>query len=1010
MLGPSRRPPLDWRLLTTCWLGWMLLGIAAPSVRAEVALPEFNGRDPISITAEAAHRWQEGSYEVWWLRGNCTLKQGLTQARGAEAVLWIEPAARSLDGINKVLVYLEGDVEIDLVRDQAAARVRDQTWYGRLSTPYPIEMRTPPPQPQPDPEPAVYRRGKQRRQPSWTSPIRRTQYEAVPTPTPQADIVPPGTRRIRVFRRSNVPVQIQVFPSPTADELVAVIDSGVNVLIDGLPEVGALDISTDRIVVWTRGLQGIQLGADTLQSSDLPLEVYLEGNIEFRQGERIIYAQRMYYDVRNHIGMVLDAEVLTPVPNYEGLLRLRSAVVHQLGRDRFLARDTFITSSRLGRPTYRLQARELQFEDHQQPVFDPFTAAPHTVPQTGQPVIHHRQRAVGRDLNVYLGEVPIFYWPVFSTDLQEPTFYLDRAVVRNDRVFGFQILTDWDAYEVFGIENPPEGTQWKFSVDLLTERGLGHGTRFDYDLPGIGWLQGPAVGFLDAWAIHDDGRDNLGLGRRDLFPEKDYRYRVFGRHRQLLADDYILSAELGWISDRNFLEQYYENEWDQLKDQTTGFELKKIWGNMSWSLSSDIRLNDFFTQTEWLPRVDHFWLGQSLLGDRLTWFEHTTLAYARLRTASTPENAGEAAIFGLLPWEVTASGERLITRHEIDVPFDAGPVKIVPYALGELAHWGEDITGSDLSRAYGQLGVRASLPMWTVNPLVENHLFNVHGLAHKVTFQVEASLTDATRDLTELPLYEPLDDDAIEHMRRRMPATTYGTLPGTLPPEFDPRLYALRYGLQGLVTSPAMEIADDFAAVRLGVLQRWQTKRGEPGQRHILDWITLDTHLTWFPEDERDNFGSDFGLLDWDFRWHVGDRVTLLSHGAVDFFDDGQQIYSVGGYLNRPPRGSAYLSYTFYGGPIESQIIALAYTYRLGPKWLSTFGTSFDLEDDNNIGQNFSLTRIGESFLVSLGFNVDSSKNNVGLQLSVEPRFLPRRKNSEYRGAQIPPAGAFGLE
>ena len=44
-------------------------------------------------------------------------------------------------------------------------------------------------------------------------------------------------------------------------------------------------------------------------------EVYLEGNIVFRQGDRVIYADRMYYNVRQEYGVVLNAEMLTPVPD-----------------------------------------------------------------------------------------------------------------------------------------------------------------------------------------------------------------------------------------------------------------------------------------------------------------------------------------------------------------------------------------------------------------------------------------------------------------------------------------------------------------------------------------------------------------------------------------------------------------------------------------------------------------------------------------------------------------------
>ncbi len=62
------------------------------------------------------------------------------------------------------------------------------------------------------------------------------------------------------------------------------------------------------------------------------------------------------------------------------------------------------------------------------------------------------------------------------------------------------------------------------------------------------------------------------------------------------------------------------------------------------------------------------------------------------------------------------------------------------------------------------------------------------------------------------------------------------------------------------------------------------------------------------------------------------------------------------------------------------------------------------------MGENFSITRVGESLLISLGFSADPTRNSVGVALSVEPRFLPKTRLGTVNGAQIPPAGAFGLE
>ena len=112
-------------------------------------------------------------------------------------------------------------------------------------------------------------------------------------------------------------------------------------------------------------------------------------------------------------------------------------------------------------------------------------------------------------------------------------------------------------------------------------RGFGHGGTYTYDREGFLMWPGRTAGLIDYWGIEDHGHDNLGRGQRDLALEKNYRYRLFWKHRQMLPYDWQLSAEVGWISDRNFLQQYYEREWDELKDETTGIELKRGADNIS---------------------------------------------------------------------------------------------------------------------------------------------------------------------------------------------------------------------------------------------------------------------------------------------------------------------------------------------------------------------------------------------------------------------------------------------
>lgn len=1038
--------------------------------QALVRLPQPDISAPIKATAQAANHWRLGSYEVWILRGDCRIAQGGLSLSGNEAVLWIDrssdevrqataaddfpdgagdlpaggffSAGRVADGRpspvpafsagmgrpgsgpTKVIVYLENGSEGVIQAVGPGARLHDRVYFGRLYTAADVAVEALEIAGEPAESPPVFLRAAARRNAEAESAVRYAQYLPEDLPAgPSGDPSPPAeTRRIRVFPRSSVPIQAQWFPDPNGGRWIGLIDAGVNLIVEEAGPFGTIDISADRLVIWVTGDEQLNLADSEAVSSDRPLEVYMEGNIVFRQADRRIYADRMYYDVNRRAGIVINTELLTPVPDYDGLLRLRADILQQLDENRFFAQNLFVTSSRLGVPGYRLQAQSAFLEDFTEPVFDPVTGEPAIDPETGQQAVIHRRWATGRDNFVYLRNVPIFYWPVLAGDLTKPTYYLNRIRLRNDNVFGTQVLTTWDAYQLFGIRNRPDGTEWSLSLDYLSDRGLGHGSGFTYARDGFLGLPGYATGLIDYWGVFDDGLDNLGLGRRALVPEKDYRYRFLWQHRQFLDEEYQITGEVGLISDRNFLEQFYEREWDELKDQNTALELKRIYGNASWSLSAGVRMNKFFTQTEWLPRFDHYRLGTSFLYDSLTWHAHTSLGFARLRTASTPKDPADAAAFAYLPWEVNpisgvplgTNSERFITRQEIDWPFQVGPVKIVPYALGELGHWGEDVYGDDYQRAYVQVGTRASLPVWSYNPYIESDLFNVHGIAHKVTFKAEAFWANSSDDMDRLPLYDPLDDDAVEAFRRRLSVLTFG--PGTgfggppVPLPFDERTYALRSGMASWVTAPSLEIADDLTLIRLGVEQRWQTKRGQPGARRIIDWITFDTHFSLFPDSSRDNFGRFVGLWDYDARWFVGDRLTLASGGVFDFFDSGQKLFTVGAYLNRPPRGDLYVGLRVLQGPIDSTVLFTSFSYRLSPKWMSTLGVSIDLGESNNIGQNFSLTRIGESFLVSAGLNVDAGRDSVGFNFTVEPRFLPKRRLMGTSGAAIPISGTQGLE
>lgn len=768
-----------------CALAIALFSLAPCVSRAAVELPIADPAQPIAIRASGANHWKQGAYEVWVLRGSVQVVQGTTAAKGDEAVLWIDRAEAFSGRPSKIIAYLEGHVQVAFGNSASAPpgsrrqQLEDRTWLGRFHTTSGIELSAPLIGPSDSPsQPAIVNRAAAARENEGLRPansaaanpydpaVQPVQFAREEIASPLAAPIQQPTPGVDIRGRSGRPLQnFQFVNVPERGEGLAIINSGVQIIVQGIDQLGTASMETDRAVVWTPNVNITDPNSlRNAQNGQGPLEVYLEGNIVFRQGDRVIYADRMYYNVRQEYGVVLNAEMLTPVPQYQGLLRLKAEVLQQVNRQRFEAYNAALTSSRIGVPRYWFQTGDVAVDDLQTPVVDPFTNQP-LLNANGEPQVAHQMLATSRNNFIYIGGVPVFYWPTIATDLTEPTYYVNGFRLRNDRVFGFGPMIDWDMYQLLGIENKPPGNAWTLSTDYFNLRGPAAGMTYKYSGDTLFGIPGPYRGFIDKYGIYDTGRDNLGRDWRDLAVPDPLRGRLLARHRQDLPGGWQLTGEAGLVSDRNFLEQYFEYEWDTFKDESTDLDLHRIVGNSSYQITGEARPNGFVTDTQWLPRGDHFLFGRPLLFDRLTWHEHTSIGYAQMLTASNPTDPAQVAVISPLPWEANVQGARAATRHEIDMPLDAGPVKIIPYLLGEAAYWGEDLTGNQLTRTYGQAGIKAALPIWKTDPGIQSELFNLNGLAHKVTLESEFLVAGSNQDMSQLPLYDRLDDNATSTLR-----------------------------------------------------------------------------------------------------------------------------------------------------------------------------------------------------------------------------------------------------
>lgn len=990
-----------------------------------LSLPPMEDVEPIVVAAQSGWSKQTDEYDIFFLKGDCSIRQGRNAVQGPEAVVWITRNNDTTTGLREVTVYLESDssdkpLHLEFDPENLDAKIYDKKWFGRLNTRTSVQTLIMTPEARGDREPAIYHRALAMMSRDY-SVIRQAQFVSEASKPAPTNSPPPRYRRLTLNSRGDSPVDVRFDPYPNNPERgIVVVTKGLNLMIEGvtgedLLQGDIVDISADHAVIWSSNPRNIRSGVEAKEDSSNDFEVYLEGNIIFRDGARTVEAHRMYYDAKNRIAYILDGRLSTPIVGIKGIngsLFVRAEILQQLGQGQIAAKNTLVTSSQLGEPSYSLRSRSITINER----------IGSTSWTDGAP--KKRQILVGENNYLAMRNVPVFYWPWMAADLKDPTFYIKNIAYGTGSTYGNQIKTRWNPFQLLNLRNRPDWLDGDLFLSWSEKRGFGHGVELDYAPSSFGPISGPTRGYLQFWGINDQGSgDRLGGRRKNVpFPHQ-YRYRVLWRHRQEFdslwkyGGNWTLSAQVGKTSDRNFLNHYSNSMWNEEDNATTSVRLKKTCESSTMALSAEYALDDFYTNSNWLPRFDHFALGKSLLNDRLTWYGHTRVGYVDYNTATEPYAPDYAAwqqdsrYFRYLPWELTTSSptsapynprypnnpkaetidcsfETFSTRHELDLPFNIGPVRCVPYVLGDFSHWGKNRSGNDVQRFYGQGGVRLNLPLWKIKPNCSSRTWYVNGLAHKIDFDAELSYARADHDMDDLILTDALDNWSIEDFRRRYSVTTFGANGSQIPMMFDPRYYALRSGLAGNVTAGNMELADDLTLCRFGMTHRFQTKRGPVGRRYIVDWITLSTHFNYYPESEQ-NFGESIGLIDYDFLWHVGDRFSLFSSGLYDLFADGQRITRFGGMWNRPERGNFGVMLDRLQGPIDRTYLTLNVGYTMNEKYSMTYTTSYDIKSKwKNVGHNFMFTRTGEAFRLMVGAIYNEAKDEWSFSFGIEPVFM----------------------
>ncbi|HLW64560.1 MAG TPA: hypothetical protein VKS79_04510 [Gemmataceae bacterium] len=786
----------------------------------------------------------------------------------------------------------------------------------------------------------------------------------------------------RVFRiapRYGNKFQIDTDPEQKA----ILISGGVLLNIRGTEQSELLDIEADNAVIWTKDdAQQFFQNVQTAQGqTSRDSEFFLSGNVviltHVGNEDRKIRCEKAYYDTKRSVAVAIGADVEFRDKAFTEALHFRAGEVYQLNANDFKAVRVEIFSSRLpSDPGLKIVFAEATMSQ-KHTTRTSVLGLPFVNEQTGQVEETTQRIFQGYNGLVELRDVPILYVPYMQGDAANTQGPIKDFAVRHDNIFGYQAYTDWNVFNLLGID-PRFGNSLTLNTDYLSRRGWADGFFWNYTGDQLLGMDGKYTGILKAYGLADHGTDILGGGRGGEHPL--WRGRVFWEHQEDLPAGWQVMTQLSLLSDKNFQEQYYKPEFDAAPNQETFLYLKNsqgIWGS-SFLVNPYVGQN-WMTQTNWLPRADAHLFGWSPW-DLFTYNARTSIGYANLLPTAQPPPA-------LLATDGPDTTGRFDFWQDLSLPFQLGAFKVVPFGIIDATTYTNALSGQSLERFYGAVGARASLPLSRLYPDVQSDLFNVKGIYHKMVFSATYYAAWSSVPYNLLPQLDRLNDDATDQALRDITPQQPALNPANgnalaTSPLFNPQLLAIRR-----LVDTNVDTLNTIQVFQIDWRQRFQTKRGYPGNEHTVDWLTLDLSASIFPDPVRDNFGNPISFIEYDATWNVGDRTALVSSGWIDPFDTGTHYFTVGAMLNRPDNTNFYIGYR-HTDPLQSRLLVGSASYNFSPKYSITAVGAYDFGQMRGLNYGLVFNRNGTDLQIQLSVSYNPILNNFGWGIQIMPLAL----------------------
>jgi len=670
------------------------------------------------------------------------------------------------------------------------------------------------------------------------------------------------------------------------------------------------------------------------------LGIYAEGDVHLQFENNVLRAERLLFDTVGNRILVVHGYVSSvmiqgkkkradpPIPFFARAQELRIHLKKSLDGLSFSraftdmrGKNVSITSCSFGIPHYHVHAREIKVDPHE----DEFMTVGIT----------------GATLNIH--EIPVFYLPFLWGRTSFLKYFPLRSVsLGTNSRFGTFLYTKWG--DEIRLKDRDGGKRkwgkWELRLDNRTRRGFGKGLTIDYGTMDY-------HGSVEGYHIRDDSTDLNQM--RGFDPPHNDRGRFRSFHRQFLPAGLQLDVEGAWTSDRNFLYEYFERDARTRKAEENYVRLIRDWNNFSVRGIFRPRINDFYTRTEYLPRIsgDVFSLPvvpDGFLGTNLFLDMDAEVTQARIRYD-----------------EILNFRDRSTNRGHVgalfELPVKIGPISINPFFAGQYTSWSETLAddGNDDRNAW-TAGVRMHTQFWKI---YEKGLFGMD-VRHLVVPEVSYNNT-----------------------------------------------YDVSLASDRIIPLDARDFVNEFEGITVRLQNKLQVKPG----KNALDFFELNGEMVFYPEEDRDNNGRAEGPLFLDLKAGVP-PVMVLADALFDWEEDDAVLANVGlfGDLGKIP-GLKKSGVMFYAGhrfaKKMSSVFTTALRARLGEKWSLDGLYQYNYRKNTPLFQRYIVGRNFHRFRLEFEYYDDGGSGDHGFRLRFAPVEIFQRITRErwkeamgqYRGA-----------